>query len=228
MTISTTYTAVNVGTVANDGTGDNLRTAFDKVNQNFGNIYTDGIELPVLNVTGTANAAYFAGDGSLLTNLPLGTLYGNANVATYLPTYSGDLNTLNNVTVLGNIILSKPLANVFVTGPLGFVSNAGSIVTQDTSKANIVSMSKVCGQIVTHNASLSANTSVGFRFYNEFISSTDLLVLNIADGATQASYRVQVESMNANLANIRLYNVGGGTLSEAITLNYALIKAVAS
>jgi len=228
MTISTTYTAVNVGTVANDGTGDNLRTAFDKVNQNFGNIYTDGIEVAALNVTGAANAAYFAGDGSLLTNLPLGTLYGNANVATYLPTYSGDLNTLNNVTVLGNITLSKPLANIFVTGPMGFVSNAGSIVTQGTSKANIVSMSKVCGQIVTHNATLSSGANVGFRFYNEFISSTDILIVNIGSGATSGAYRIQVENMTANLANIRLYNIGGGTLSEAITLNYALIKAVAN
>jgi hypothetical protein len=228
MTISTTYTAVNVGTVANDGTGDNLRTAFDKVNQNFGNIYTDGVELPILNVTGTANAAYFAGDGSLLTNLPLGTLYGNANVATYLPTYSGNLNTLDNVTVLGNIILSKPLANIFVTGPMGFVSNAGSIVTQGVSKANIVSMSKVCGQIVTHNAALGSDANVGFRFYNEFISSTDVLIVNIGSGATSGAYRIQVENMTANLANIRLYNVYGASLSEAITLNYALIKAVAN
>jgi hypothetical protein len=102
---------------------------------------------------------------------------------------------------LGNITLSNPLANIFVTGPMGFVSNAGSIVTQGTSKANLVSMSKVCGQIVTHNAALSANTSVGFRFYNEFISSTDVLLLNISSGATQAAYRVQVENMTANLAN---------------------------
>ncbi len=227
MTISTTYTAVNVGTVANDGTGDNLRTAFDKVNQNFGNIYTDGIEVAALNVIGAANAAYFAGDGSLLTNLPLGTLYGNANVATYLPTYSGNI-LVNNLTVLGNITSNIALERVLSSGPIGFVSNAGSIVTQSTNKANLVAMSKVCGQIITSNASLSANTSVGFRFYNEYISSTDILVLNIAAGASEASSRVQVESMNANLANIRIYNIGGGTLSEAITLNYALIKAVNS
>jgi hypothetical protein len=36
MTISTqTFTAVNVGTTANDGTGDDLRTAFIKINNNF-------------------------------------------------------------------------------------------------------------------------------------------------------------------------------------------------
>ena len=30
---------INVGSQANDGTGDDLRTAFTKVNNNFANIY---------------------------------------------------------------------------------------------------------------------------------------------------------------------------------------------
>ena len=30
---------VNIGTVANDGTGDQLRTAFDKLNDNFNEVY---------------------------------------------------------------------------------------------------------------------------------------------------------------------------------------------
>lgn len=32
---------INIGTVANDGTGDPLRSAFDKVNDNFNELYTD-------------------------------------------------------------------------------------------------------------------------------------------------------------------------------------------
>ena len=63
MTITTqSFTAINVGTTANDGTGDDLRTAFIKVNDNFqymgntgfnaGNIYAP---------TGTVQAAYFIG-----------------------------------------------------------------------------------------------------------------------------------------------------------------------
>lgn len=32
---------INIGTTANDGTGDPLRTAFDKVNDNFTELYTD-------------------------------------------------------------------------------------------------------------------------------------------------------------------------------------------
>lgn len=30
---------INIGTVANDGTGDNLRDAFDKTNDNFDEVY---------------------------------------------------------------------------------------------------------------------------------------------------------------------------------------------
>ena len=35
-----TFQPINVGTVANDGTGDPLRTAFIKVNANFSEIYS--------------------------------------------------------------------------------------------------------------------------------------------------------------------------------------------
>ena len=54
MTISTqTFIAVNVGTTPNDGTGDDLRTAFIKINDNFqymgntgfsaGNVIVNGV-----------------------------------------------------------------------------------------------------------------------------------------------------------------------------------------
>ena len=32
---------INIGTTANDGTGDPLRTAFDKVNDNYTELYND-------------------------------------------------------------------------------------------------------------------------------------------------------------------------------------------
>lgn len=42
---------INIGTSANDGTGDQLRTAFDKVNDNFDEVYTNvAAAAPVTNV----------------------------------------------------------------------------------------------------------------------------------------------------------------------------------
>ena len=55
--------------------------------------------------TGNVTGDYFIGDGSLLTNVTAN--YGNANVAAYLPTYTGDVSTGNivnaNANGVGNI-----------------------------------------------------------------------------------------------------------------------------
>jgi len=54
MTISTEqFSVVNVGASANDGTGDSLRAAFVKVNQNFANISDIGFDAANVNVSGS-------------------------------------------------------------------------------------------------------------------------------------------------------------------------------
>ena len=53
MTITTSqFIAVNVGATANDGTGDDLRTAFTKINDNFANISDVGYSAANISVTG--------------------------------------------------------------------------------------------------------------------------------------------------------------------------------
>lgn len=53
MTITTEqYVPVLVGTVANDGTGDTLRVAFQKVNDNFANISDIGVDTGNINCQG--------------------------------------------------------------------------------------------------------------------------------------------------------------------------------
>ena len=53
MTITTSqFIAVNVGATANDGTGDDLRTAFTKINENFANISDVGYSAANISVTG--------------------------------------------------------------------------------------------------------------------------------------------------------------------------------
>ncbi len=54
MTITTeAFLAVGVGASANDGTGDSLRAAFVKVNQNFANIENIGFDAANINVSGS-------------------------------------------------------------------------------------------------------------------------------------------------------------------------------
>jgi hypothetical protein len=59
------------------------------------------------NVAGNVTANYFIGNGSQLTGIV--STYGNANVAAYLPTYTGNLTgnsaSLTNTLILGNLEL---------------------------------------------------------------------------------------------------------------------------
>lgn len=108
MTITTAYQAVFVGSTANDGTGDDLRSAFEKVNSAFGYMGNAVINTVNLNASNTITAGYLEGDGSALTNL-------ESPVANALPSYSGNIASLNvtgNLTATllelnGNLFLSS-------------------------------------------------------------------------------------------------------------------------
>jgi len=59
---------INIGSVANDGTGDPLRTAFDKVNDNFTELYNDDTG-DVNQVTGTGGITASPTTGDVVVNL---------------------------------------------------------------------------------------------------------------------------------------------------------------
>ena len=91
------------------------------------------------NITG-ANyivANYFSGDGSLLTNIS--SSYGNANVAAYLPIYSGNLVSLTgNVTTTANITGGNLL-----TG--GVISSAGNATVSALTVNNSATIGTTLG-----------------------------------------------------------------------------------
>ena len=87
-----------------------------------------------ITVQGNTVSTRFIGDGSLLTNLPTGS-YSNANVAAYLPTYTGTVGTdsMSNV-LIGQAAGSEPnTASAFNRVAIGF--NAGSNGSQGYSIA---------------------------------------------------------------------------------------------
>ena len=64
-----------------------------------------------MTVVGNVSATYFIGNGSLLTGISgSGSNYSNANVAAYLPTYSGNISA-GNISATGNITGSYILGN---------------------------------------------------------------------------------------------------------------------
>ena len=111
------------------------------------------------------------------------------------------------------------------TDKAGYITGEGGTVTQATSKATAVTLSKKCGQITMHNASLAADTTVSFTLTNTTIVATDLLVLNHVSGGTAGAYLLNAQC-GAGSASINVRNVTAGSLGEAIVIGFAVIKAV--
>jgi hypothetical protein len=115
-----------------------------------------------------------------------------------------------------------------ITGTFGYATGAGGTVTQGVSKATGVTLNKICGQITTHNAALNAGSEVSFTVTNSTVAATDCIIINIASGASADAYNVQVDAVAAGSFRVALGNMTAGNLSEALVLNFVVIKGVAA
>lgn len=114
-------------------------------------------------------------------------------------------------------------------GPaLGYATGAGGAVTQSTDKTTGVTLNKICGAITTNNATLNAGVEVSFTLTNSTIAATDVVVASIKSGATAGAYALTVDAVAAGSCRISLSNQSAGNLGEAIVINFAVVKAVAS
>lgn len=108
---------------------------------------------------------------------------------------------------------------------IGYSSGAGGTVVQATSKATGVTLNKISGQITLNAAALAAATIVSFVLTNSAIAATDILILNHVSGGTPGSYSLNARAA-AGSATIDVRNNSAGSLSEAIVIGFAVIKAV--
>ena len=107
-------------------------------------------------------------------------------------------------------------------GQFGYTADAQGAVTQLTSKSTGVTLTKSCGQITLNDAALAGTTNVTFTLTNSLISIKDVIVLNVY-GGTPGSYNVWISGLATGSATITVRNITGGSLSEAIVINYAVI-----
>ena len=110
------------------------------------------------------------------------------------------------------------------TDKAGYITGEGGTVAQATSKATAVTLNKKCGQITMNAAALAAATTVTFVLTNSTIAATDLLVLNHVSGGTAGSYLLNAKAA-AGSVSINVRNVTAASLSEAIVIGFAVIKA---
>lgn len=110
---------------------------------------------------------------------------------------------------------------------IGYTAAAQGSVTQGTDKSTAVTLNKSAGRITMNGASLATATNATFTLNNSFISANDTVILTISGGqATPGSYNVFANALGAGTVSITLRNISGGTLSEAVVVNFAIIHCV--
>lgn len=150
-----------------------------------------------------------------------------SNVVTFAAAgvYEFALLTSNGGSTVSVFDLSRPLLGS-PAAAVGYATGTGGTVTQLTDKSTGVTLNKRCGQITMNGASLSAAAEVSFTLTNSFIAATDVVVASIASGATAGAYNLQVDAVSAGSCRFSLGNMSSGSLSEAVVINFAVIKSV--
>jgi hypothetical protein len=126
--------------------------------------------------------------------------------------------TGTSLSTTGNQVISG-------TGKHGYATGAGGTVTQATDKTTGVTLSKSTGQITLAGDALAASTTVSFTLTNTVIEAGDILIMNHISAGTAGSYLLNAQSA-AGSASINVRNISLGSLSEAIVIAFAVIKAV--
>jgi hypothetical protein len=114
----------------------------------------------------------------------------------------------------------------FVSEQLGYAAAASGTVTQATSKSTAVTINKSMGRITMNNEALAGNTAASFTMNNSLISGNDVIILNVSGGGTAGAYTTYVSSMTTGSAVVTLRNLTGGSLSEAVIINFSTIHGL--
>jgi hypothetical protein len=149
-------------------------------------------------VNGNITAQYIFGNGAFLTGVVTsgsgGTNYSNANVATYLPTYSGVL-TASNVAVNGNVTAVKFFGDGSSLSGVIAAATAANITVQDEG-ANLTTTLSTINFV---------GAGVTATFANSIVTATISGYSNVNAATYLVTYGGAIQSSNvqATIANIQ-------------------------
>ena len=204
-----------------------------------GNILTAGL----VSATGNITGAYIIGNGSQLTGV---TAYTNANVAAYLPTYTGNItagniavtgsstagsySTAGNVTggnVLNNGLISSTgnsTAANYLTG--GLISATGTIIGGNLlTSGNISATGSVngsnlitAGSVIATAVSTTGNITTANYFIGNIVATTVSATGNITGGNISATNHTGTTvSVSGNVTAGNVINTGISSVTGNIT-----------
>jgi hypothetical protein len=149
----------------------------------------------VRNDTGnTTNVVYYNTATKEITYGPGVTGYGNAQVANYLPTYTGNLGNVGNLAVSGTSNLG-PVANVTITG-----GTSGQVLT--TNGSNVLSWTTVAAGSSSNIANGTSNVRIATSGGNILASINGQPAANISQDSVVIGYSASATAVGTNVVAI--------------------------
>jgi hypothetical protein len=164
--------------------------AYTSVFDNQGNV-----RLPTAYVSGNVTANYFIGNGALLTGIAASSNYSNVNVATYLPTYSGNI---------ANVRLGVAGVLTFADGTTQTTAGGGSYSNVQVAAYLTTGVNTAAPQIQLTNA-----TSNFIKYNNVGVGAPTFTTSNVG---TRIIYWSSVDANTADYA----VGIDAGTLWHGI------------
>lgn len=169
------------------------------------------------------------------SNLSIWTTAVGSNVLVKTATFDREtgLTVSGNINVSGSIVgntstTSATIGALNVSGNIAFNANVNNATANGFNKTGgTVTANGRTGQITSLADSLAKGAAGTFTLNNNYIgSSKDVVVLNIASGASINSYSVAITAVNTGYCNVTVTNNGVGSLAEALVFNFAVIKVI--
>lgn len=120
----------------------------------------------------------------------------------------------------GNLSVDNYNNLLYVGNGFGYGTGSGGTVVQATSKSTPVTLNKPTGLITMNSAALAAGASVSFILNNTLAGSNDVSIATSING----NYEVRSYVTVAGLIYIKVTNISGATLSDALGINFTIIK----
>ena len=226
---------INVGSSANDGTGDTLRSAGSKINQNFQEIYTqlggDSSSLTtqvILKDSGSVGTIIFEGTSTDSHETKLIATDPTADRTIALPNAGGNVVLDTATQTLTNKTLTTPtIASITNGGTITIPSGAGTVTTIAGSQT-LTNKTLTSPTINTPIIGTSLNDANGNEFIKFTTTGSAVNELTVANGATTTGPTLSATGGGTNL-NIIMTPKGTGSVelnkaafsSSTITANGA-------
>ena len=177
---------INIGTTANDGTGDPLRTAFDKVNDNFTELYNDDAG-DVNSVNGQTGAVTLDSDD---------ITQGSTNL--YNQTHTGDVTGSTALTIANDVVGHDQLANRYTLTTT--ISSNSSPINLDASSYAGFNLTGTLGTVTIDVQNIKEGQVIDIVLSGDLSGATITLSASTFTSAT--INKVGTSSLDTSTTNI--------------------------